>query len=84
MKTYIPGFDALIGDGIPKAGAILVERGSGSGKTIFCLEMAEQMCERGKKVLYISFDEPEYILKYPIKSFGADVDAYEKKEIALC
>jgi len=81
IKTYVPGFDKLIGDGIPKGSAILIEGGPGSGKTIFCLEMAKQMCERGKKVLYMSFEEPEYRLRYHMKSFGADVDAYEKKKL---
>jgi circadian clock protein KaiC len=81
IKTYVPGFDQMIGAGIPKGSAILVEGGPGSGKTIFCLEVAKQMCERGKKVLYMSFEEPEYRLKYHMKSFGANVDEYEKKKL---
>jgi len=81
LKTYVPGFDVLIGDGIPQGSAILVEGGPGSGKTLFCLEMAKQMCMRGKKVLYMSFEEPEYRLKYHMKSFGADVDLFEKKKL---
>jgi KaiC/GvpD/RAD55 family RecA-like ATPase len=36
LKTYVPGFDALIGEGIPAGSAVLVEGGPGSGKTIFC------------------------------------------------
>lgn len=79
VKTYIPGFDTLIGDGVPSGSAVLVEGGPGSGKTIFCLNLAKQMCERGKKVLYMSFEEPEYRLKAHLKSFGADVDKYEKQ-----
>jgi len=81
LKTYVPGFDTLIGNGIPKGSSILVEGGPGSGKTLFCLELAKQMCNRGKKVLYMSFEEPEYRLKKHLESFGADVEAYEKKKI---
>lgn len=38
IKTYVPGFDSLIGSGIPKGSSVLVEGGPGSGKTLFCLE----------------------------------------------
>jgi circadian clock protein KaiC len=79
IKTNIRGFDDLIGDGIPKGSSVLVEGGPGSGKTIFCLEVAKKMCDKGKKVLYMSFEEPEYRLKHHMESFGANVKEYEKK-----
>ena len=81
LKTYVPGFDGLIGAGIPKGSSILVEGGPGSGKTLFCLELAKQMCARGKKVLYMSFEEPEYRLRHHLESFGANVAEYEKKKL---
>jgi circadian clock protein KaiC len=79
VKTYVPGFDELIGEGIPSGSAVLVEGGPGSGKTIFCLTLAREMCAKGKKVLYMSFEEPEYRLKNHLKSFGADVEKFEKQ-----
>jgi circadian clock protein KaiC len=79
LKTYIPGFDKLIGEGIPRGSSILIEGGPGSGKTIFCLEVAKRMCENGKKVLYMSFEEREDRLRSHMKSFGADPELYEKK-----
>lgn len=81
LKTFIPGVDALLGPGIPMGSSILIEGGPGSGKTIFCLSLAKTMCERGKKVLYMSFEEPEYRLRGHLKSFGADVEEYEKKKL---
>lgn len=79
VKTYIPGFDDMIGEGIPAGSSVLVEGGPGSGKTIFCLEVAKNMCSRGKKVLYMSFEEPEIRLKHHMEIFGADVAGFEKK-----
>jgi circadian clock protein KaiC len=79
VKTYISGFDKMIGEGIPAGSSLLVEGGPGSGKTIFCLEVAKNMCEHGKKVLYMSFEEPEARLKHHMEVFGADVASYEKK-----
>jgi len=72
IKTGIPGFDELLGKGIPNGNSILVEGGPGSGKTIFCLNIAKNMCMKGKKVLYMSFEEPERRLICHMKDFGWD------------
>jgi len=79
IKTNIASFDSLIGDGIPKGSASLVEGGPGSGKTIFCLEVLKNACQRGKRVLYMSFEEPEQRLIAHLRSFGADPDKYIKQ-----
>jgi circadian clock protein KaiC len=79
LKIKVTGFDKLINPGIPKGAAILVEGGPGSGKTLFCLNIAKTMCQEGKKVLYMSFEEPEFRLKKHMKNFGADPESYEKK-----
>ena len=79
IRTYIDGFDVLCKEGIPVGNAILVEGGPGNGKTIFCLTVLKNMCERGKKVLYMSFEEREERLKEHMKLFGARPEEYEKK-----
>ena len=79
IKTGVAGFDGLLKEGIPSGASVLVEGGPGSGKTIFCLEVAKKMCAQGKKVLYMSFEEPEYRLRTHLKQFGMNVDKYEKQ-----
>jgi KaiC/GvpD/RAD55 family RecA-like ATPase len=79
LKTGVPGFDSLIGKGIPHGSAVLIEGGPGSGKTIFCLEVAKRACEAGKKVLYMSFEEPEFRLITHLEAFGAKPREYIKK-----
>lgn len=81
LKTYIEGFDDLMKQGIPSGSSVLVEGGPGSGKTVFCLTLLKNLCERGKKVLYMSFEEPEERLKIHLKNFGADFESYEKKKL---
>ncbi|MFA4983504.1 MAG: RAD55 family ATPase, partial [Candidatus Micrarchaeia archaeon] len=68
--TGIKGFDTLLGNGIPYGSAVLIEGGPGSGKTIFCLTMAVNHCMKGKRVLYMSFEEPEERLISHMESFG--------------
>jgi circadian clock protein KaiC len=83
MLTGIPGFDALFEKeyGIPTGGSVLVEGGPGSGKTIFCLATAASLCKRGKKCLYMSFEEPEERLLDHMKHFGWDTETFVKKDL---
>ncbi len=81
LKTYLTGFDELIGEGIPFGSSVLVEGGPGNGKTIFCLNLVKTLCEKGKKVLYMSFEEPEYRLRRHLETFGANPTEYEKKKL---
>lgn len=81
IRTYIPGFDELLVEGIPKGSSVLIEGGPGSGKTIFCLNLLKNSCEKGKKVLYMSFEEPEERLKEHLRSFGANTEELEKKKL---
>lgn len=79
IRTGILGFDHLLKQGIPSGSSILVEGGPGSGKTIFVLELAKNLCRQGKKCLYMSFEEPEANLRRHLKNFGADPEELEKK-----
>lgn len=81
MLTGIKGFDALFEKdyGVPKGGAVLIEGGPGSGKTIFCLATVNSLCKQGKKCLYMSFEEPEDRLVDHMKHFNWDVDNFIKK-----
>jgi len=79
--TGIPGFDKLFnpGYGIPEGASVLVEGGPGSGKTIFCLNTIQNLCKKGKKCLYMSFEEPEDRLIMHMESFGWPAREYVKK-----
>jgi circadian clock protein KaiC len=83
LRTGIEGFDKLLKTGIPKGSAILVEGGPGSGKTIFCLQIMYNACLKGKKALYMSFEEPEKRLKAHMESFGWNADKFEKKGLLV-
>ncbi len=78
-KSGIKGFDKLIRKGIPIGSSVLVEGGPGSGKTIFCLQIANNACLRGKKVLYMSFEEPERKLKEHMHGFNWNPEKFEKQ-----
>ncbi len=81
IKTGIKGFDALFneGYGIPSGAAILIEGGPGSGKTLFSLATIMNMCEKGKKCLFMSFEEPEDRLIDHMEHFGWKPQKYIDK-----
>ncbi|PIN74133.1 hypothetical protein COV20_00785 [Candidatus Woesearchaeota archaeon CG10_big_fil_rev_8_21_14_0_10_45_16] len=72
LLTGIPGFDELLGNGIPRGSAILVAGGAGSGKTIFSLQTLYNHALSGEKCLYMSFEEPEDHLIHHMEDFGWD------------
>ncbi|NCN99392.1 hypothetical protein GW923_04415 [Candidatus Pacearchaeota archaeon] len=81
MQTGIKGFDELFekGMGIPNGKAVLVEGGPGSGKTVFCLATTNELCKRGRKCLYMSFEESEDQLVDHMETFGWNAKEYVKK-----
>jgi len=81
VKTNIPGFDKLFNKGIPKGHAVLIEGGPGVGKTIMCLQLAFNAVKRGKKVLYMSFEEPEENLIKHMRNFDWNPEKYMKMDL---
>ncbi len=79
IHTNIEGFDELIEKGIPKGSSVLIAGGTGSGKTIFCLQSIAKAAEAGEECLYLSFEESEDRLKSHMQDFGWDWKKLEKK-----
>ena len=70
VSTGVTGFDELFKQGIPKRSNVLVAGGTGSGKTIFCLQTLAYHASRGKKCFYMSFEETEERLIEHMNDFG--------------
>ena len=74
--TGVPGLDDMLGNGIPAGSSVLIEGGPGSGKTMLCLAIASYYCKMGKKVLYMSFEEPEKRLIEHLEPLDKDARKY--------
>ncbi len=81
ILPLVPGLDALFHEGIPLGNSVLVEGGPGSGKTLLCLQIAYEHAKRGRKVLMMSFEEPEEQLRSHMESFGWDPVSLEKRGV---
>lgn len=79
IATGIKGFDRLFENGIPKGASVLISGGAGSGKTILCLQILSQATAKGRKCLYMSFEESEERLREHMEDFGWHAREMEKK-----
>ena len=79
VETGVYGFDDLLEEGIPKGSTLIVAGGAGSGKTIFCLQTLTNEALKGKKCLYMSFEEREERLIQHMEDFGWDAKDLIKK-----
>jgi len=77
LKTDISGFDKLFTKGgIPKGSSVLIAGGPGTGKSIFCRQICFKLVSKGKKCMYVSFEENKERIIKSMEDFGWDVRKY--------
>jgi len=77
LKTDITGFDELFsGGGIPSGNSVLVAGGPGTGKSIFCRQICFNLVTKGKKCMYVSFEESKNRIEKSMEKFGWDVNRF--------
>jgi KaiC/GvpD/RAD55 family RecA-like ATPase len=73
VKTGIPGFDELLGGGIPEGNIVLISGECGSGKTLFALQFLHSgAVEYGERGVYIALDEKPDLVRKRARPFGWD------------
>ena len=77
LKTDIIGFDELFAEGgIPRGSSVLVAGGPGTGKSILCRQICYNLVSKGKKCMYVSFEESKERIITSMEKFGWDVKKY--------
>ncbi len=80
IRTSISELDTILGV-FPAGKTVLVTGDPGTGKTIFGLQFANTCCISGLKTVYISTEENADDLRLQGKSFGWNLEAFEKNSI---
>jgi len=70
----IPELDEMLSGGVKRGTLTAVSGGTGTGKTIFSLQFIIEGANKGKRGLYLSFEEPVSQLKTTAQSLGWDID----------
>ena len=74
IPTGIAILDEMLGGGLPRGSATLVTGPPGAGKTILALNITVNNTKMGRKVLYVSFEEPAEQLLRCAKNLGCDME----------
>lgn len=77
-KTGIPGFDALVGGGLPRGRTILLAGGSGTGKSTFAMQFLYNGAKAGEPGIYMTLEEKPKSLRAEMLEMGMDIGAMEK------
>ncbi len=81
VKTGIQGFDELIGGGIEQGSVVLIRGGSGTGKTIFCLQYIYAGCSKfNEPSVFLSFTESKQVMYSHGTRFGWNFEELERKK----
>jgi circadian clock protein KaiC len=79
VKTGIEAFDHISDGGLPKGRTTLVAGSSGSAKTLFGAQFLAMGIELfDEPAVFVSFEEQLEDIRKNLRSFGWDVDAWEK------
>ncbi|MEZ0394751.1 MAG: KaiC domain-containing protein [Desulfurococcaceae archaeon] len=78
VKTGVPGFDEIVGGGIPKRNVVLLSGGPGTGKTIFGLQYLWNGLQAGEPGVYVALEEHPVQVRVNMKQFGWDPKQYEQ------
>jgi len=77
LKTEINGFDKLFSEGgIPKGNSVLVAGGPGTGKSTLCRQICYNLVSKGKKCMYVSFEESQERIIKSMENFGWNIRKY--------
>jgi len=77
VSTGIPRLDAMFeGKGYYKGASVLVSGTAGTGKSTLAAQFAESVCKRGKRALYLAFEESPKQMIRNMRSAGIDLEPY--------
>jgi len=79
VTTGMPPLDSLMEGGFPKGSSILLTGGTGTGKTIFCLQYLWEGLQKGEPCVFLSLEEEPEDIKEDARQFGWDMEKFEKK-----
>lgn len=84
IGSGVPGFDALIGGGLPENSVTLISGSAGSGKTTFAVQFALEGARAGEQALYVTLEEGVHQIRRAAEALKLPVDrAIERGDLEL-
>ena len=79
VVTGIPGFDKIVGGGIPKRNVVLLAGGPGTGKSIFGQQYIYNGLLRGEPAVLVVLEEHPVQVRVSMAQFGWDIAKFEEE-----
>lgn len=76
VSTGVPRLDTMLDGGYFRGSGVLISGAPGVAKTTLAGAFALAACERGERVLYVSFDEAGNQIVRNLRSVGIDLEAH--------
>ena len=83
LPTGVAGLDAMLGGGIPRLSATLLQGGTGTGKTLLSLAFLVEGARRGEPGIFFSLEESPAQLRAFAAACGWDLGPYERDGLLL-
>jgi circadian clock protein KaiC len=81
VSTGVAGLDAMLGGGVPRASATVVQGGTGTGKTLLALHFLLDGARRGEAGIHFTMEETPDQLRGIAQGFGWDLRALEQRKL---
>ena len=78
VPTGVHGLDTMLGDGLPRASATIVQGGTGTGKTLLGLQFLLEGARRGEPGVLFTLEETPAQLRAVAQGFGWDLRPLEE------
>ena len=81
VPTGVAGLDAMLGGGVPRASATVVQGGTGTGKTLLAMHFLLEGAQRGEPGIHFTMEETPDQLRRIAQGFGWDLRALEERKL---
>jgi circadian clock protein KaiC len=83
LPTGIAGLDELLGGGLPRGSATIVQGGTGTGKTLIGLQFLLEGAKRGEKGVLFALEETPEQIRAIAQSVGCRLRELEDKDLLV-
>ncbi|RPI53544.1 MAG: circadian clock protein KaiC [Chloroflexi bacterium] len=83
VSTGVPRLDAMLDGGLYRGSSTLITGAPGTAKSTLSGALALAACERGERVLYVSFDEPAAQIVRNLASVNIHLQSYRDSGLLL-
>jgi len=80
-STGVAGYDEMLGGGLPRSSATVVQGGTGTGKTLLGMQFLLDGAKRGEPGIHFGLEETPEQLRAGAQTFGRELEELERRKL---